>query len=111
MYVVILVDSTEDEYHKSQIQSEGGVIMSPNDNPIVDFSANKASVIISLNATQYRYVSTRATFDNTHPYSHPYSATSSSSISTPITPSKSLVSTSAALDAYFTPSSKINKMK
>ena len=108
---MILVDSTEDEYHKSQIQSEGGVIMSPNDNPIVDLSANTVSVPISLNAKQYRYVSTRATFDNTHPYSHPYSATSSSSISTPITPSKSLVSTSAALDAYFTPSSKINKMK
>ena len=105
------VDSTEDEYQKSQIQSEGGGIMSPSDNPIVDFSDNTASVPISLNTTQYRYVSTRATVDNTSPSSQPAAATSSSSISTPITPSTYLVSTSASLDAYFTPSSKIHKMK
>ena len=105
------VDSTEDEYHKCQIKSEGGVIMSSNDNSIIDLSANTSSVIISLNATQYRYVWTRATVDNIRPYSQSDAATSSSSISTPITPSTSLVSTSATLDDYFTSSSKINKMK
>ena len=104
-------DSKEDEYQKSQIQSEGGGNMLPNDNPIVDFSANTASVLISLNATQYRYVSTIATVDNTLPYSQPAAATSSSSISTPITPSTHLVSTSDVLDDYFTLSSKIHKMK
>ena len=105
------VDSTEDEYKKCQIKSKGGVIMSPNDNPIVDLSANTVSVPISLNAKQYRYVSTRATVDITRPYSQPAAVTSSSSISTPINPSTSLVSTSATLDAYFIPSSKIHNMK
>ena len=95
-------DSKEDEYQKSQIQSEGGGNMLPNDNPIVDFSANTASVLISLNATQYRYVSTIATVDNTLPYSQPAAATSSSSISILMIYSKSAVSTSAAPADSFT---------